>query len=242
MNSGNAVDFAWTKTRGAEDYISTLYLNGQRKQFGLLEKPSLPPQKIVNFVKYKIFLCGKYGTGKSSTISNLLGNYSNVPAHTPGIQTGLIHWPVRLVSTGQILFFSLTFWDAGDTACKKFEHILPACIEDVDCIMFTFAFNDRQSYNDISQTYANLSSFNMKKEPLRVVLGTKSDQYIHSDISDEELESVREQLQAKVLRIRNVHSSTDASFESNSQFLNSLCNLLWLRDEELAASAPSESN
>ena len=229
------VDFEWINTKASEDYVNSLFSHGRRKQFGLLEKPSLPPNKNISFVKYNIFLSGKAGVGKSSTVHNLLGTpHIKASSYSAGISIGLVYWPVRLISTGQILFFTLNFWDAGDYALKKFEHILPACIDNVDCIMYTFSFIDRHSFNEITQNHNMLSHQNYKKEPLRIILGTKADKYSESDITDDELKSLSDQLQANVLRIQNVEANTKENFVKNSTFLNSLCDFLWLRDEKIA--------
>lgn len=232
----SAIDFNWIKTKGAEEYLSGLFHKGERKQFGLLEKPSLAPDHAISYAKYKIFLVGKSGSGKSSVVCNLTGRLaSKINPYTPGIEVGLVYWPVRLISTGKILYFSLYLWDAGDQACKTYEHVLPACTEDADCILFTFSFTDRSSFNEVSTNHNQLIQVpNQKKEPLRVMLGTKTDLYAHSDLADREIQDLSEQLQVPVLRICNIESDKEKHFEQSAQFLNSLCNLLWLRDEDMA--------
>lgn len=54
--------------------------------------------------------------------------YSLIPISKTGIQTQVVFWPAKLVDTGKIIMFRLQFWDAGDAALKKFDHILPVSI------------------------------------------------------------------------------------------------------------------
>ena len=42
-----------------------------------------------------------------------------------GIVTSVAYWPTKLVQSGKIVLFKLHFWDAGENAIKKFDHILP---------------------------------------------------------------------------------------------------------------------
>ena len=233
------IDFDWINTDGAKDYVNALYSkNGKRKQFGLLEKPSLKPDQPISYVKYKLFLCGKTCTGKTSTLANLLGqDTENIYPNTPGMNIGRVYWPVRIVSTGKILYLDLQFWDAGDQACKTFEHVVPACMESVDCLLLCFSMTDRSSFNDIVATSNQLCSV-ASKGPLKVVVATKIDQCIKSDISDEEIVQVSEQIEAYALKICNVLDKN--RFEEITYFLNNLSNYLILRDENVRLEKTTE--
>ena len=35
------------------------------------------------------------------------------------------YWPAKLTEVNRTILFKLNFWDAGDSALKKFDHILP---------------------------------------------------------------------------------------------------------------------
>lgn len=70
---------------------------------GILEKPSVDPSySEFNTVKCKLFLVGKAGVGKTSTVARLSGR--DVPPNheeTLGIHTTNIYWPVK-VSTALV--------------------------------------------------------------------------------------------------------------------------------------------
>lgn len=244
MNSSDHdIDMEWITSPSAEPYISALYQLKQQRLFGLLEQPALPPQKTVNFVKYKLFICGKSNVGKTSSLRTLVGGRTSKPCNeTTGIETSVVHWPVRISSSGQILFFSLNFWDVGDQVCKKFDHILPACLEDVDCVLYTFSVTDRSSFKELPVYMNRFSLKDSARIPLPIIIATKTDQYIHSDIQDSEIANLSEQLDATVLKLSNISknfttlSDNKHSFirEDTCQFLNTICSLLWKRDQYLS--------
>lgn len=42
-----------------------------------------------------------------------------------GIQTTVVYWPAKLRDSGRAVIFRLQFWDCGEAALRKFDHILP---------------------------------------------------------------------------------------------------------------------
>ena len=42
-----------------------------------------------------------------------------------GIQTSIVYWPAKIVDINRVVMFKLHFWDAGENALKKFDHVLP---------------------------------------------------------------------------------------------------------------------
>ena len=95
---------------------------------GLLERPNVPPTiKILNF---KLYMIGKGGVGKTSLVTYLSGapdwTNSHHQGETPGIRTTNIYWPARIQN--QLVLFQLDLWDSGETASKKYSHILPVSI------------------------------------------------------------------------------------------------------------------
>ena len=235
----NAVlDNNWIKTPSAKEYIDSLFHHNKRRQFGLIERPSLAPNKSLNIVKYKIFVCGKTNVGKSALISRLAGCKASEPgSENAGITTTMIYWPVRLNSTGQIMFFQLSFWDVAENTLKKFDHIQPACRSDADCILFAFSLTDRASFVEISTLLNQLDDCD-NKNPVLVVAATKTDQYMYSDISDKEIDQLSQTRNVPILRTNfsNPQCSIgdrDSIFEI-SPFLNQLSGLLFHRDYLLA--------
>ena len=89
---------------------------------GILDRPSLPSN--VEEVSYKIFITGRAGIGKTSTVTRLSGIKCNSTyMETSGIRKSNIFWPVKIWD--KIILFKLQFWDAGDNSIKKYSHILP---------------------------------------------------------------------------------------------------------------------
>lgn len=45
-----------------------------------------------------------------------------------GIETTVVFWPVRLKESGRVLFFRFELWDCGESAIRRFDHMLPVSI------------------------------------------------------------------------------------------------------------------
>jgi GTPase SAR1 family protein len=107
-----------------------------------LEKPQLKSVAHIDEYEYKIFISGKCGVGKSSTVAHLC-SLQTAKQHTEtagllsmlqslgiytlysGIQTSVLRWPCKIVNIDRVVIFKLNFWDAGESAVRKFDHILP---------------------------------------------------------------------------------------------------------------------
>ena len=48
---------------------------------------------------------------------------------TAGIQTSTVYWPAKMADIDKIVMFQLQFWDAGENALKKFDHVMPVRIK-----------------------------------------------------------------------------------------------------------------
>lgn len=44
---------------------------------------------------------------------------------SPGIQTTVVFWPAKLQASDRVVMFRFEFWDCGESALKKFDHMLP---------------------------------------------------------------------------------------------------------------------
>ncbi|KAL5015410.1 hypothetical protein ScPMuIL_009680 [Solemya velum] len=125
---GSLLDVEWNFSQeGDKIFGSILNRNTRRrKTFGLLERPILPGGVSAEHVRYKLFVVGKGGVGKTSTIAKLAGNeLPQTHCETPGLQTSICYWPGRIRQLNKLVIFQLQFCDAGETAIRKFDHILP---------------------------------------------------------------------------------------------------------------------
>ncbi|KXJ06548.1 REM2- and Rab-like small GTPase 1 [Exaiptasia diaphana] len=140
---------------------------------------------------------------------------------TPGIQTTVIYWPVKLMSSSRVLMFRFQFWDCGDHAMKKYDHLLPACRSNANAAVFVFSFTDR------------------------------FDQFLHSDITEQELREFEEQWSVPVLKIANKDGPRlsdgrgldgRAGILDVAPFLNTLAELLWQHEQTLASRQVSRNS
>ncbi|KAK9528996.1 hypothetical protein VZT92_013117 [Zoarces viviparus] len=153
---------------------------GCQSSQGLLESPVMPPHVAVDTVHYKIFISGKSGVGKTALTARLAGlNIPNLHYETTGIETTVVYWPVKLRENGRVLFFRLQLWDCGENTLRRFDHLLSACKEQVDAVLFLFSFTDRTSFDDLSNQIAKWTGTSVK-----LVVGTKFDLFMHCDVPE----------------------------------------------------------
>ncbi|XP_022090318.1 REM2- and Rab-like small GTPase 1 isoform X3 [Acanthaster planci] len=218
------------------DHANLTCYSRPTSQFSSLERPSLPPHLIPELVSYKVFLSGKAGVGKTSTVAKLVGiPVPTTHSETPGIVTSTVYWPVKLLHPDKVLLFCLQFWDAGDNAIRKFEHILPACKRGADAILNLFSFTDRQSFEDLQSQMSH--SARSGEHAIRMVVGTKYDLYSNSEITSRELQDFQEQWKVPILKIKNSSKpagnellySVDNMQEVNevAAVMNSLLEYIW---------------
>ncbi|WAR14808.1 CPLN2-like protein, partial [Mya arenaria] len=104
-------------------------------QPGLLERPPLAAH--LEEARYKIFVAGKSGVGKSATVAKLTGH--DIPKthmETPGLQTSTCFWPGKIIDVNK------------------------ACTERVDCILFLFSLVDKSSFDELHALISRLSTPN----------------------------------------------------------------------------------
>lgn len=235
---GSLLDMEWLKgsPEGREMISSVLERNQlKRKTFGLLEKPVISQHVTADTeVKYKLFFVGKSGVGKTSTVAKLSGNsLPSMHSETPGIQTTTIYWPGKIKQLNRSVIFQLQLWDAGETALKKFDHILSACTNKTDAIIFLFSFVDKSSFEEVSHQITRYSG--PKDNTCKLVIGTKFDQYAHSEITQRDIRDFEQNWKIPILKIRNIpESEARSDFNDVAQVLNILCEHLWHRDILLA--------
>ncbi|NXS71173.1 CPLN2 protein, partial [Pandion haliaetus] len=102
----------WLFSTVGRPYLDSIFPKNQRRVFGLLEHPALPPTLAVPTVTYKLFLSGKSGVGKTALVATLVGT-PVPPIHheTLGIEATTVYWPAKLQASGRPVIFQLQFWD-----------------------------------------------------------------------------------------------------------------------------------
>ncbi|XP_046864535.1 LOW QUALITY PROTEIN: ciliogenesis and planar polarity effector 2-like [Xenia sp. Carnegie-2017] len=234
------VHYDWLESQEGKEFLGILLRRNKRRIFGILEKPALPSGIAPPIVPYKLLLLGKAAVGKTSTVAKLAGKeLASTYAETPGIQTTLIYWPAKLISSSEVVLFQLHFWDVGDYAMKKFEHIKKSSQMKPDAVIFFF-FIDRASFDDlpflITRTCEELD------ELPKITIGTKFDKVLHSEVTEEELRDFQEQWQIPVLKTCNKDGRklADGSLDGRAglmevaPILNKIVDVLLKRREEKA--------
>ncbi|XP_059081141.1 ciliogenesis and planar polarity effector 2-like [Tigriopus californicus] len=223
----HAISLDWHHTPEGQGVLTHLtdQTTGERRIYGYLERPILPP--TVQVVHYKLFLSGKAGIGKSSLVSFLLGqaHWTSHLGETPGIKVTNVFWPTKIQT--QLVLFHLSLWDAGETASKKYSHIQPVCQENSTGVIFVFAFNDRRSFEELDQQIPNLSQAPTQICP--IVVGTKYGSVSESEITQPDVVRFETRWKLPVLRIR--HQTPQAASTPNQGevaiVLNLICDQLW---------------
>lgn len=239
LSPGTYLNHDWYRSQDGREIISSLLQRNSstRKTFGLLEKPNVPTQ--VEEVTYKVFLVGKSGVGKTSTVAKLSGNQIPIShSETAGIQTTTVYWPGKIQQFNKIIMFKLQFWDAGEGSLKKFDHVQPACLDKLDCMMYLFSFVDKSSFDDIPHNMGRFSG--PKDNTCKIIMGTKFDQHAHTEITQRDIRDFEQNWKIPILKIRNIPDNDGKTdFNDVAQILNIVCEHLWYRDV-LLSSKPDE--
>lgn len=270
LKPGTLIDWKWHETvEGKEAFSSFFYhrhpsssmnpsfFQNKRCVFGLLERPLLPPSINAQEVKYKICVVGKSGVGKSATVANLCGlSIPNSHADTQGLQVNTTYWLTRLKHTQNVLLFQLQFWEAGESSAKRFDHVLPACKDKSDAILFLFSHVNKNSFAELPQMMTRIIDDD-DSDVCRLVMGTKFDLLHQGQISTQDIQAFESRYKVPIMRIKNsppASSSSSGIFVGEASsgggssqgpvggstpgeifgLMNAICEQLWLRDQILA--------
>uniref|UniRef100_A0A8C1GRC1 Ciliogenesis and planar polarity effector 2 n=1 Tax=Cyprinus carpio TaxID=7962 RepID=A0A8C1GRC1_CYPCA len=226
----------WHRCPDSREFFSRILHKKKRRKFGLLEAPMMPPHMNVDLVRYKVFLSGKTGVGKSALAARLAGlDLPRLHYETTGIETTVVFWPVRLKESGRVLFFRFELWDCGESAIRRFDHMLPSCKEQVDAILFLFSFIDRGSFDDLSNQISRITE--PSDRVVNLVVGTKFDLFMHTDVTESDVTHFQEVWGLPVFR---VGGDVTAGLGEVAPLLNALAENLWHQDC-IAASSVSIS-
>uniref|UniRef100_A0A8C8RNJ0 Ciliogenesis and planar polarity effector 2 n=1 Tax=Pelusios castaneus TaxID=367368 RepID=A0A8C8RNJ0_9SAUR len=163
-----------------------------------------------------------------------------------GIQTTTVYWPAKLRDSGRALIFRFHFWDCGEAALKKFDHILPACKEKADCILFLFSFTDRSSFDDLPNQISRVTEGS--ENLVKIVIGSKFDQFMHADVTERDLAEFRRAWHLPILRMKSVNGPRladrwtldgRAGLAEVAHVLNGLAEHLWYHDQVMAGLVPA---
>lgn len=233
LKPGSLLDLKWYQSPAGMEIMSSLQRGDMsHKTFGLLEHPHLPPMVTAEEVQYKIMLVGKNGVGKTATAANLTG-YSPMENYyeTPGIQVWQTYWPARIRQLNKVMLFHLCLWESGTTAMRKFDHILPALKENVDCILLVFSLLDKSSFDELPHLISRLTEPN--DNICKIAIGTKFDQFDQSEITQSDMQAFEQQWHIPIFKLQNLSNSGRQGAESPPRcdtILSMICEQLWAKD------------
>lgn len=216
----------WQLTREARTYLNGLYKRKKRVQFGLLEHPAIisPLLRKSPVHTSKIFLYGKAGIGKTSTVMKLAG--LPVPQshqETLGIQTTNIYWPLKMREDSPVVdLLQVELWDTGERTMRKFEHILPTCLSSTNSIAFFFSYNDRSSWDELPDIITQAIATGKINSHLKIVIATKTDTSEHK-VKQEEVDQFEKSYHIKIIPISNVKLLNSDSSLDGQRELSDIC-------------------
>ncbi|XP_077054289.1 ciliogenesis and planar polarity effector 2 [Siphateles boraxobius] len=223
---GSIIVSGWYHCADSREFFSKILHKKRRRKFGLLEAPMMPPHMNVDIVRYKVLISGKSGVGKSALAARLAGlELPKMHYETTGIETTVVFWPVRLKDSGRVLFFRFELWDCGESAMRRFDHMLPSCKEQVDGILFLFSFTDRGSFDDLSNQISRITE--SSDRVVKLVVGSKFDLFMHTDVTERDIADFQEVWGLPVFR---VGGDVSAGLGEVAPLLNALAENLWHQD------------
>ena len=227
----------WQLSREARIYMNPLIRRKKRVLFGLLEHPSFvsPLMKKAPVHHCKMFLYGKAAIGKTSTVMKLAGQHvPRLHQETLGVQTTTIYWPAKLMGPQEhIELMQIEFWDTGERALRKFEHILPSCLSGTNCIAFLFSYADRNSWLELPNIITQATATGKIDSHLKIVIATRADSSEYQ-VTQEEVEQFEQEHNISVLSICNVNNwfTSEGALDGQKEiedvtvFLNTLTKLI----------------
>lgn len=235
MKFGSLIDFKLFNNKSCESIIAPLMKRNVRKRFGILETPTHISDCYDGVVSYKIFVCGKSSSGKTSLISKLCGkDQVESSSETLGIETSVLYWPVRIIETKKTIMFKITFWDVGEANLNAYSYLLPSCLEEVDCVLYLFSLKSKGSWDSLPSL---ITKVNTGEDVLEACIGTHFDSSSSSEICLKMMKDFEDSWKFPVLTIRNIGSrqikfkQPYEAFNDVAPLLNRLCELLWYNDQ-----------
>nr|XP_023408249.1 REM2- and Rab-like small GTPase 1 [Loxodonta africana] len=128
--------------------------------------------------------------------------------------------------------------------CQPFHP--QACQEKADAFLFLFSFTDHASFVDLPGQLARVAG--QVPGAVRIVIGSKFDQYMHTDVPERDLTAFRRAWELPLLRVKSVPGRRladgrtldgRAGLADVAHVLNGLAEQLWHQDQVAAGLLPS---
>ncbi|XP_048375514.1 ciliogenesis and planar polarity effector 2 isoform X1 [Sphaerodactylus townsendi] len=135
-----------------------------------------------------------------------------------------------------------------ETGVRGLSHegpVLPsnsqACIEKVDGFLLLFSFTDRASFDDLPSQISRVAEG--AKNAVRIVIGTKFDQFAHTDVTEHDVAAFHRSWGLPVLRAKSINApGSHAGLSNVAHLLNGLAEHLWRQDQQAAGLLPPSAS
>ena len=156
----------WIHSLEAKGFLEGL-LNedGTRKFFNFFDSPPIPktiPEDLKPEVKkFKIYMIGKPGAGKTSTSNTLIGVKRDFKVYESlGLTVQTIYWPVCEVGkSGKTTLVCLELWDCGSRVSAQYPYLMQQCTKDASACLLVFSLTDRGSWDEMPNLMGRAAEF-----------------------------------------------------------------------------------
>ena len=202
-------------------------------------------------MKFKILVCSPHGNvGKTSLIAKLCGlQPPRKHWETPGLLGYLRYWPIRLKSSGEIVYFQITFYEYGPSAEKNHPNVVRLALDSCDAMIIVFSLSNRNSFemipsfvSSMREKFLNVCPSDLTPDVL--IMATHSDAVQQMEVSQSDLNCLKKDFPVHKMKCcnttANVPSIALPTSEDESKktldtevvaFMNNLCSALLLRDK-----------
>ena len=139
--------------------------DGTRKFFNFYDPLPIPKTIHEDFKpeikKFKIYMIGKPGAGKTSTSNTLIGLKRDSKVYESlGLIVQTIYWPVcEAGKAGKVTLVCLELWDCGARVSSQYPYLMQQCTKDASACLLVFSLTDRASWDEMPSLMGRAAEF-----------------------------------------------------------------------------------
>ncbi|XP_067144760.1 ciliogenesis and planar polarity effector 2-like [Centruroides vittatus] len=207
-----------------------------KKIFGLLETPNVPLD--IRHIKYKVYIVGKAGVGKSFLSSWLSGLNNNSSYYaTSGTQVKAVSSVCEVYSSEvKKLMFTIEFWESGSVGRRKPVDLIEECPSDADAVLLMFSYAEKESLKFISDIMIEFEKHNSYK-PCFIAVGSGWNLEQQQFVRQRDIQEFEGTWKVPVLQLPLYSTISRENYWKNKreEFILFLCEELCLRDQILSS-------
>lgn len=198
--------------------------------FGLLETPNVPLD--IKHIKYKIYIVGRAGIGKSFLASWLAGlNDTSIYYATSGVQVSAVTSVCEVQSPEKNKWMiTIEIWESGSVGKRLPHDLIEDCPNDVDAVLLMFSYTEKESLKFLIEIMKEFEKHNSYK-PCFIVVGTGWNLEQQQFIRQKDIEKFQHTWKVPVIQLPLYSSIPSESYWKNKRekFILFLCEELCLR-------------